>query len=892
MSIQFLNKQGDFSLCAADETSYLYFPIANESGIMGSITPNLNGDSKIGQNSFLLEPVSIENLHSSNMGRNMWIKINGSIIWSVAGTCASQQVDQFSEDKDEVTVTAGKLWHLVKRRNKKIGIMSEVLSYCPATDEKAEIMKVTFKNISDQWMDFVPTVAIPIYGRSADNIRDHRHVTSLLHRITVKEDGIVVTPTLSFDERGHKRNEISYGVYAREDNHSKPVGFIPVLEDFLGEGGRLIWPRAVVCDDVPLLNAGANIEGMEAMGGIRFEQATLKPGESKTYYIVLSYNKEGLEYLDKLEEEKAYSDMQEYWKKQATIQCRTMDETFNQFIGWIGIQPTLRRIYGCSFLPHHDYGRGGRGWRDLWQDSLALLLNDAKEVRSRIISYFGGVRIDGSNATIIGVAPGEFIADRNSIVRVWMDHGIWPLITTSLYIHQTGDADILFEENTYFKDSLSSRGDCKDGLWDGKNNKLKTYSNGVYKGSILEHILVQHLTAFYDMGEHNHMKLRGGDWNDALDMAKEHGESVAFTAAYAGNLTKLGDILSWILNNSNMEEVEIAEEIVLLLNQPESIYNHVSEKRKILEQYCNSCTSYISGNKIKIKLSALVKDLKAKADWIKKHIRSSEWVLDNKGHHWFNGYYDNHKEQVEGIHNDNVRVLLTSQVFSIMSGTATDEQVSEIVNTLDFYLYDYSVGGYRQNTNFLEVKTDLGRMFGFAYGNKENGSVFSHMAVMYAYSLYSRGFVTEGFKVLNSLYHHAMDFKKSRIYPGIPEYFNGRGRGMYHYLTGSASWFMLTILTQMFGVRGNCGDLILNPKLVAEQFNEKGTALIHTYFGDRNITVIYENKNQKEIGDYEIEEVYMNEKFYPISGEEARISRKDIQELDETVEHKIRVILT
>ena len=38
-------------------------------------------------------------------------------------------------------------------------------------------------------------------------------------------------------------------------------------------------------------------------------------------------------------------------------------------------------------------------------------------------------------------------------------------------------------------------------------------------------------------------------------------------------------------------------------------------------------------------------------------------------------------------------------------------------------------GGYRLNTDFKEEKFDLGRMFGFAYGEKENGAVFSHMTV-------------------------------------------------------------------------------------------------------------------------------------------------------------------
>ena len=80
----------------------------------------------------------------------------------------------------------------------------------------------------------------------------------------------------------------------------------------------------------------------------------------------------------------------------------------------------------------------------------------------------------------------------------------------------------------------------------------------------------------------------------------------------------------------------------------------------------------------------------------------------------------------------------------------------------------------------------MGRMFGFAYGEKENGAVFSHMAVMYANALYQNGFVREGYEALQTLADTALDFEVSVMYPGIPEYFNSQGRGMYAYLTGAA----------------------------------------------------------------------------------------------------------
>ena len=82
-----------------------------------------------------------------------------------------------------------------------------------------------------------------------------------------------------------------------------------------------------------------------------------------------------------------------------------------------------------------------------------------------LVKNFGGVRIDGTNATIIGSGDGNFVADRNGIARVWMDHALWPLMTVRLYIDQTGDLGILEAQAPWFKDSQSMRGTQIDELW-------------------------------------------------------------------------------------------------------------------------------------------------------------------------------------------------------------------------------------------------------------------------------------------------------------------------------------------------------------------------------------------------------------------------------------------
>lgn len=57
-----------------------------------------------------------------------------------------------------------------------------------------------------------------------------------------------------------------------------------------------------------------------------------------------------------------------------------------------------------------------------------------------------------------------------------------------------------------------------------------------------------------------------------------------------------------------------------------------------------------------------------------EYIRQKEWVNDGADHAWFNSYYDNHGNRVEGKYDNNVRMMLTGQVFAIMSGTADENR--------------------------------------------------------------------------------------------------------------------------------------------------------------------------------------------------------------------------
>jgi cellobiose phosphorylase len=345
-----------------------------------------------------------------------------------------------------------------------------------------------------------------------------------------------------------------------------------------------------------------------------------------------------------------------------------------------------------------------------------------------------------------------------------------------------------------------------------------------------------------------------------------------------------------------MDKIRVFRELLVLLDTLSEKVNYDDPQSKhhhLFGKYFHSVQPALSGETVEISVKDLVRDLRVKGHWIFAHIRRQEKIQFKEGsttYEWFNGYYDNKAQRVEGFKDKKVQMTLTGQVFSIMSGMASHEDIQRVITSVDKFLKDKTLGGYRLNTDFgVSHYLDLGRAFGFAYGTKENGAFFSHMNVMYAAALYQRGFARAAYGVLQSIYRMAIDGDRSKIYPGIPEYFDSEGRGMYHYLTGSASWLVLTQLIHVFGVRGHRGHLMLSPQLVKEEFNKKGMACVSCQFAGKRLRVEYHNPAKLDAGQYSIKEILIDGKtadFKQVTQAQACIQRASI-----TKDALIRVIL-
>lgn len=860
------DNDGSFICPEAQEISRLYFPIMNRNGMKCSVTPEFKGDICTSFHKFHSIPIVTEDLHRVVNSRNFWVRVNGNAPWSVTGVSAwekggVQNIE--SEYKGEIGV-----FH-VHKKNHDLNLEASVSLFVPPVEDQVEVMVVKIKNTGNESVSFIPFAANPIYGRSADNLRDHRNVTSMFIENQREEHGVSIRPRINFNEFGHTHNDTNYFVLGYDQDGNAPTDIFRTVRDFAGEGGSFDKPVAVVENLNESDIDDKQIDGFEAIGGLKFENVNLDPGAEASFIIINGIDddrnktgewKEAFGTVDK-----ALNSMKEtrkYWQSIVNeVSFKTGDDIFDNWTKWINYQLICRQVYGNSYLPDFGYGRGGRGWRDLFSDLLSIFLIDPENAKQEIINNFNGIRVDGTNATIVGTKPGEFIADRNNVPRTWSDHGTWPFFVLNFYMQQTGDFDVLLQEVTYWKDVFTYRSKRKDDKWDESYGfKQKTTNGEIYKASIIEHILLQHFCSFFNVGKHNNILLEGADWNDTYDMARQNGESVCFYNWYGSNMRTLAELLKF-MNDSGLTEVELLDEMLMLMDtlegQEKVDYKSPDARRKHLFKYYEKIQHDVSGKKTKVKTQELIKDLETKAEEVFDHIRNNELITTKDGEKFFNGHYDDNSNPVHGEHPKGIRIDLTSQVLPTIFEVATDEMVPVLYSSVKKYLRD-KLGGLRLCSDFKEDRLYFGRLTGFIFGHKEHGGKWMQQNVMYMYGLYKRGFVKEGYEVYKDVYKLCNDSANAKIFPGIPSYFESDNHGAYHYLTGSATWLMLALVTQVFGVRGEYGNLKIEPKLTKEQFINDNEAAISCNFQKKKLKVIFQNPDKLDWSEYKITEINVN----------------------------------
>jgi cellobiose phosphorylase len=94
---------------------------------------------------------------------------------------------------------------------------------------------------------------------------------------------------------------------------------------------------------------------------------------------------------------------------------------------------------------------------------------------------------------------------------------------------------------------------------------------------------------------------------------------------------------------------------------------------------------------------------------------------------------------------------------------------------------------------------------------------------------------------------------------------------MYPFLTGSASWYLLTLLTEVFGVKGRLGDLVLAPRFAAGQTDK---ASVNIRFAGKALEIEYLRSQKGKPGS--IKKVEVNGKAQEVSAAEVIFKREVI----------------
>ncbi|MDO7086301.1 NdvB protein [Pseudocolwellia sp. AS88] len=173
------------------------------------------------------------------------------------------------------------------------------------------------------------------------------------------------------------------------------------------------------------------------------------------------------------------------------------------------------------------------------------------------------------------------------------------------------------------------------------------------------------------------------------------------------------------------------------------------------------------------------------------------------------------KEDIEG------RIYLNPQSWSILSGAADKAKTISMMNEVEQQL-STPFGDMMLAPSYTKMRDDVGRLTQKHPGVSENGAVYNHAAIFYAYSLYSINKGDEAFNILKKMLPTLDDVEKRGQLPNyIPNYYRGAykqfpeqaGRSSQLFNTGTVAWFQRCIVEGLCGLKGVKGELIVDPQL-------------------------------------------------------------------------------
>lgn len=209
----------------------------------------------------------------------------------------------------------------------------------------------------------------------------------------------------------------------------------------------------------------------------------------------------------------------------------------------------------------------------------------------------------------------------------------------------------------------------------------------------------------------------------------------------------------------------------------------------------------------------------------KFHQEASAFNLAMNTHLWDGDWYGRGitDEGVPfGISNDKEgRIFLNPQSWALLSGAANSKQIEKMLSAIENQL-DTPYGAAMLAPAYTKMRDDVGRVTQKFPGSAENGAIYNHATIFYAYSLFQIGDANRAFEALRKMIPDEKDaLQRGQLPTFIPNYY----RGAYHQLprtagissqlfnTGTVAWYYRMVIEELFGLKGCQGDLLIEPKL-------------------------------------------------------------------------------
>ncbi len=167
------------------------------------------------------------------------------------------------------------------------------------------------------------------------------------------------------------------------------------------------------------------------------------------------------------------------------------------------------------------------------------------------------------------------------------------------------------------------------------------------------------------------------------------------------------------------------------------------------------------------------------------------------------------------------RIFLNPNSWALMAGAPDEQKKEKILKAIDAQLMT-PYGVMMLAPAYTAMRDDVGRVTQKHPGAAENGSIYNHAAVFYAWSLFLIGDADRGFEVLRKMIAgpDEEDYRQRGQMPNyIPNYYRGAyyqlprtaGRSSQLFNTGTVSWVYRSVVEGLFGLTGRPEGLLVRP---------------------------------------------------------------------------------